>query len=112
MRGSVIDFMNVGVGPLRTGIFNVADMAILLGRRHLRLHAPERAAGSAAGPDRLKVHRLLYIARAQSQPSNPFALIAFTRTAVPAAAPASVAFGCVTRSVCSDGLAAGPHVTR
>jgi signal peptidase II len=31
MRGSVIDFMNVGVGPLRTGIFNVADMAILLG---------------------------------------------------------------------------------
>ena len=31
MRGSVIDFMNVGVGPLRTGIFNVADMAILFG---------------------------------------------------------------------------------
>ena len=31
MHGSVIDFMNVGVGPLRTGIFNVADMAILLG---------------------------------------------------------------------------------
>jgi signal peptidase II len=31
VRGSVIDFMNVGVGPVRTGIFNVADMAILLG---------------------------------------------------------------------------------
>ncbi len=31
LRGSVIDFLNVGVGPLRTGIFNVADMAILLG---------------------------------------------------------------------------------
>ena len=31
MRGSVIDFLNVGVGPVRTGIFNVADMAILLG---------------------------------------------------------------------------------
>ena len=29
--GSVIDFMNVGIGPLRTGIFNVADMAIMLG---------------------------------------------------------------------------------
>ena len=29
--GMVIDFMNVGVGPVRTGIFNVADMAILLG---------------------------------------------------------------------------------
>jgi signal peptidase II len=30
-RGSVIDFMNVGLGPLRTGIFNVADMAIMFG---------------------------------------------------------------------------------
>jgi len=30
-RGSVIDFINVGIGPLRTGIFNVADMAIMLG---------------------------------------------------------------------------------
>ncbi|HYE88403.1 MAG TPA: signal peptidase II [Vicinamibacterales bacterium] len=29
--GSVIDFMNVGVGSLRTGIFNVADVAIMLG---------------------------------------------------------------------------------
>jgi signal peptidase II len=27
----VIDFINVGVGPVRTGIFNVADMAIMLG---------------------------------------------------------------------------------
>ena len=30
-RGAVIDFLNVGVGSLRTGIFNVADMAIVLG---------------------------------------------------------------------------------
>lgn len=30
-RGSVIDFLNVGIGPVRTGIFNVADMAIMLG---------------------------------------------------------------------------------
>lgn len=30
-RGAVIDFMNVGIGGLRTGIFNVADMAIMLG---------------------------------------------------------------------------------
>jgi signal peptidase II len=29
--GSVVDFLNVGVGPLRTGIFNVADVAILAG---------------------------------------------------------------------------------
>lgn len=30
-RGSVVDFLNVGVGPLRTGIFNVADVAIMAG---------------------------------------------------------------------------------
>jgi signal peptidase II len=29
--GRVVDFMNVGVGPLRTGIFNVADVAIMCG---------------------------------------------------------------------------------
>lgn len=29
--GAVTDFLNVGVGGLRTGIFNVADMAILVG---------------------------------------------------------------------------------
>ncbi|MBK7861563.1 MAG: signal peptidase II [Archangiaceae bacterium] len=31
-EGSVVDFMNMGLGPsLRTGIFNVADLAILAG---------------------------------------------------------------------------------
>lgn len=30
-EGRVIDFMNVGISSLRTGIFNVADMAILGG---------------------------------------------------------------------------------
>lgn len=29
--GRVVDFMNVGIGNLRTGIFNVADMALMLG---------------------------------------------------------------------------------
>jgi len=29
--GVVVDFMNLGVGPLRTGIFNIADMAIMAG---------------------------------------------------------------------------------
>jgi len=29
--GIVIDFLNVGVGGVRTGIFNVADMAIMFG---------------------------------------------------------------------------------
>jgi signal peptidase II len=26
-----VDFLNVGIGPLRTGIFNVADMALMAG---------------------------------------------------------------------------------
>jgi signal peptidase II len=29
--GRVIDFMNLGLGPVRTGIFNVADVQIMLG---------------------------------------------------------------------------------
>ena len=29
--GSVVDFMNMGLGRLRTGVFNVADLAILMG---------------------------------------------------------------------------------
>jgi signal peptidase II len=29
--GGVVDFMNLGLGPLRTGIFNVADLVILAG---------------------------------------------------------------------------------
>ncbi len=30
-ENGVIDFLNVGIGSLRTGIFNVADMAIMVG---------------------------------------------------------------------------------
>ena len=30
-QGSVVDFLNVGIGSLRTGIFNVADVAVMLG---------------------------------------------------------------------------------
>lgn len=30
-HGLVTDFINVGIGPLRTGVFNVADMAVLFG---------------------------------------------------------------------------------
>ena len=50
--GMVIDFMNVGIGSLRTGIFNVADMAIMLGAGILVLegyrsdrHAPPKGCG-------------------------------------------------------------------
>jgi signal peptidase II len=31
VRGSVVDFVTLGVGPVRTGIFNIADVAILAG---------------------------------------------------------------------------------
>jgi signal peptidase II len=30
-QGAVIDFMNIGIGSIRTGIFNVADLAIMAG---------------------------------------------------------------------------------
>lgn len=30
-EGAVVDFLNVGLGPLRTGIFNVADLGITTG---------------------------------------------------------------------------------
>jgi signal peptidase II len=51
-EGMVVDFMNVGIGSLRTGIFNVADMAIMLGASILVLggyqskrHAPAKDSG-------------------------------------------------------------------
>jgi signal peptidase II len=42
--GAVTDFVSLGVGPLRTGIFNVADVAIMLGAAVLLWPArePER----------------------------------------------------------------------
>lgn len=41
--GYVVDFINVGVGSLRTGIFNVADMAITAGILMLLVRAPRRS---------------------------------------------------------------------
>lgn len=29
--GTVVDFLNVGIGSLRTGVFNIADVAIMVG---------------------------------------------------------------------------------
>jgi signal peptidase II len=29
--GTVVDFLNVGIGPIRTGIFNIADLSIMGG---------------------------------------------------------------------------------
>ena len=30
-NGAVVDFINIGFGPIRTGVFNLADMLILIG---------------------------------------------------------------------------------
>jgi signal peptidase II len=54
--GRVVDFMNMGIGPnLRTGIFNVADLAILVGIGVLVIHGwvqekKAKAAAAAAKP--------------------------------------------------------------
>jgi len=42
-HGAVVDFMNIGVGSIRTGIFNVADIAIMLGVLMLILQMKSKA---------------------------------------------------------------------
>jgi signal peptidase II len=56
--GKVVDFMNLGIGSLRTGIFNVADLQILVGIGLVLLAGnPEKekekpaAVGAPAGSD-------------------------------------------------------------
>ena len=52
--GRVVDFLNIGIGPIRTGIFNVADVAIMAGAGLVALGALHRApsiAGQRASPD-------------------------------------------------------------
>jgi len=44
--GKVVDFLNVGLGSVRTGIFNVADMAIMLGVALVVLAGMEKSASS------------------------------------------------------------------
>ncbi|MFN8491916.1 MAG: signal peptidase II [Caldilineaceae bacterium] len=46
-NGLVVDFMNIGIGPLRTGIFNVADMTLMAGIALLALHEMRRGARAA-----------------------------------------------------------------
>lgn len=48
--GFVVDFMNMGIGWLRTGVFNVADLAIMVGIGLLFLHSyrHDRAAKASA----------------------------------------------------------------
>jgi signal peptidase II len=42
LTGGVVDFLNVGIGSLRTGIFNIADVAIMAGAVLLGTHAVQR----------------------------------------------------------------------
>lgn len=42
-EGTVTDFVSIGVGPLRTGVFNLADVALMAGVATLLLLASRRA---------------------------------------------------------------------
>ena len=46
--GGVVDFLNVGIGSLRTGIFNLADVAILAGAALVVAYS-SRASGPPSG---------------------------------------------------------------
>lgn len=48
--GRVIDFLNLGIGPLRTGIFNVADVGITVGVLLLWIGSLRTRSGSQAEP--------------------------------------------------------------
>jgi signal peptidase II len=52
LAGNVTDFLNIGVGPVRTGIFNVADMALMLGVTLVVLgHSRSRPSALTVTPD-------------------------------------------------------------
>ena len=42
VHGRVVDFLNLGIGPFRTGVFNVADVAIMAGAGLVALEALRR----------------------------------------------------------------------
>jgi signal peptidase II len=48
--GTVVDFMNLGVGPIRTGVFNVADVAIMAGAAFLLLGSRGKKKTLASDP--------------------------------------------------------------
>jgi signal peptidase II len=44
-NGSVVDFMNIGMGRLRTGVFNVADLSVLVGVGLLLIYELKKMSG-------------------------------------------------------------------
>jgi signal peptidase II len=52
-RGTVVDFLNVGIGPVRTGIFNVADVAIMVGAL-MFVYEEFRPSATSEGPPTLE----------------------------------------------------------
>lgn len=50
-EGAVTDFLNVGLGPVRTGVFNVADLAIVVGSVCLILFSWRGAPHPEESPD-------------------------------------------------------------
>ena len=49
-KGLVTDFINLGIGPVRTGIFNVADMAVTFGVIALLIQSFRQDRAEAATP--------------------------------------------------------------
>jgi signal peptidase II len=47
--GRVVDFMNLGIGRLRTGVFNVADVVLMVGVGLMLLHGWGRKAETPPG---------------------------------------------------------------
>ena len=47
-QGEVTDFISIGLGSLRTGVFNVADVAVILGIALVLLARPDPPASAAA----------------------------------------------------------------
>lgn len=48
--GRVVDFMSLGLGPVRTGIFNVADVAIMVGVGLFLLKSPAPGEAQSTPP--------------------------------------------------------------
>ena len=56
-HGLVTDFINVGIGPLRTGVFNVADMAVMFGAIAVGFLSIKREADEQTDTPKLPMNR-------------------------------------------------------